>query len=143
MQPAGSVKLSLSGEIGDQIDSFNTQKGDRLSLSPGVELKLGHHVNLNLSHSFERLDVERGRLYQENLTEARFFYHFDVRKLIRLIIQYRRIDRDPSLFISPVPSEDRRLFLQFLASYKLNPRTVVFVGYSDTTAGEWVASTTS
>ena len=65
----------------------------------------------------------------------RVYRHFDVRTLIRLIAQYRRIDRDPSLFPTPVPPEDSRLFLQFLVSYKLNPRTVVFFGYSDNYKG--------
>ena len=135
MQPTGSMKWRLDGELGNGINSFNTQKGDVLAFSPGVELKVGKHINLNLSHAFQRLDIERGRLYQEDLTEARFFYHFDVRTLIRLIVQYRRIDRDPTLFPTPVPSEDNRLYLQLLGSYKLNPRTLVFVGYSDNYMG--------
>jgi hypothetical protein len=131
MQPSGSIKVRLGGEWGDGIDSFNTQKGDVLALSPGVELKVGKHINFNLGHSFKRVDIERGRLYQENLTEARLFFHFDVRTLIRLVVQYRGIDRDPSLFPTPVPAENNHLYLQLLGSYKVNPRTVVFVGYSD------------
>jgi hypothetical protein len=82
-------------------------------------------------HSFQRLDVEGGRLFRENLSDARIFYHFDVRKLVRLTVQYRSIDRDPALFSTPVEPMQRSLFLQFLASYKLNARTVVFIGYSD------------
>jgi hypothetical protein len=135
IQPTGSMKWRLDGEFGNDIDSFNTERGDVLAFSPGVELKIGQHINLNLSHAFQRLDVEQGRLYTENLTEARFFYHFDVRTLIRLIVQYRRIDRDPFLFPIPVPSEDSRLYLQLLGSYKVNPRTLVFVGYSDNHKG--------
>ncbi len=135
VQPAGSMKLGFEGDLGDDIDSFNTQKGELFNLRPRVELKLGRHVNLNLSHSFQRLDVEEGTLFRENLTEARVFYYFDVRKFVRLIVQYRGIVRDPALFPEPVEPEIHRLFLQFLASYKLNPRTVVFVGYSDNYLG--------
>jgi hypothetical protein len=135
IQPSGSLKVRLESEWGGDIDSFNTQKGDVLAFSPRVELKLGKHINLNLGHSFRRMDVERGRLYRENLTETRFYYHFNLRTLIRLIAQYRHIDRDPSLFPNPVPSVDSSLFLQLLGSYKVNPRTVVFVGYSDNHRG--------
>ena len=78
---------------------------------------------------------KRETLFRENLTEARVFYYFDVRKFVRLIVQYRGIVRDPALFPEPVEPEIHRLFLQFLASYKLNPRTVVFVGYSDNYLG--------
>jgi hypothetical protein len=34
-----------------------------------------------------------------------------------------------------VDPEYRRLFMQFLFSYKLNPRTVLFLGYSDNYLG--------
>jgi hypothetical protein len=135
MQPSGMVKLDLSGDFGDEIDSFNTQKGDLLNVSPGVELKLGKHINVNFNHSYQRLDVEDGRLFTENLSETRFFYYFNVRTLVRLILQYRTIDNDPNLFPTPVAPRSEDLFLQFLASYKLNPRTVVFVGYSDNYVG--------
>jgi hypothetical protein len=131
IQPTGSMKIRLDGEWGNRIDSFNTQKGDAVSFRPGIELKIGTHVNFLFSHAYQRLNIDRGRLYQENLTEARLFYHFDVRTLVRLIVQYRSIDRNPTLFPTPVPPHDSRLNLQFLASYKLNPRTVFLVGYSD------------
>jgi len=131
IQPSGTVKLRLSGVLGDEIDSFNTQKGDLLNLRPGMELKLGRHINLDLSHSFQRLDVDGGRLFEENLTEARLYYYHNVRTLVRLITQLRTIDRNPDLFPSSVEPELNRLFLQFLFSYKVNPRTVFFAGYSD------------
>jgi hypothetical protein len=131
IQPAGFLRVNLDSDIGEDIDSFNTQKGDLLNVRLGIELKPGRHVNLNLSHSYQRLDVDEGTLFRENLTEARAFYYFDVRKLIRLIVQYRSIDRNPALFPEPVEPELDRLFLQLLASYKLNARTVIFLGYSD------------
>jgi hypothetical protein len=135
IQPTGSMKIRLDGESGIRIDSFNTEKGDGLSFGPGIELKIGRHINLLFSHAYQRLDIGGGRLYRENLTEARLFYHFDVRTLVRLIAQYRSIDRDPTLFPTPVPAHDHRLNLQFLGSYKLNPRTVFLVGYSDNHRG--------
>jgi hypothetical protein len=135
MQPGGSIKLRFAGIMGDEIDSFNTQRGDLLNFRPGVELKLGRHINLDLSHSYQRLDVPGGRLFEENLSEARIYYFLNVRSLIRLIAQYRNVMSDPSLFPHPVEPESERFFLQALFSYKLNPRTVVFVGYSDSHTG--------
>ena len=130
-QPTGAFKLRLLGVAGDAVDTFNTQKGELLNLRPGVELKLGRHLNLNLSQSYQRLDVPGGRLFRENLSEARIVYHLNVRTFARLILQYRDVLRDPDLFPGSVEPESQQLFLQFLASYKLNPHTVVFVGYSD------------
>jgi hypothetical protein len=34
-----------------------------------------------------------------------------------------------------LPSEEKELLTQLLFSYKLNPRTVLFLGYSDISAG--------
>ncbi len=98
IQPAGSAKLKIDGLVGDEIDSFNTQKGDLINLRPGVELKLGRHINLNLSHSYQRLDVEGGTLFEENLSELRAYYYLNIQSLVRLIAQYRSIDNDPRAF---------------------------------------------
>ncbi len=35
----------------------------------------------------------------------------------------------------PVDTRTRNVFTQFLFSYKLNPRTVLFLGYSDNGTG--------
>ena len=135
MQPSGMMKLGLLGIFGDAIDTYNTRKGELLNLGPRVELKLGRHLNLNLAHSYQRLEVPGGRLFRENLSEVRLVYHLNVRTFARAILQYRDVERDPDLFEAPVSAESRRLFVQFLASYKLNPQTVVFLGYSDNHQG--------
>jgi hypothetical protein len=58
-------------------------------------------------------------------------YYFNVRAFVRAILQYTDIERDPALYTFPVEERTRRLFQQYLFSYKLNPQTVLFVGYSD------------
>jgi hypothetical protein len=54
---------------------------------------------------------------------------------VRGIFQYRGIDYTPENFSFPVPDRTEQLFTQLLFSYKVNPRTVVFVGYSDNYRG--------
>ena len=39
------------------------------------------------------------------------------------------------MYFFPVDSRSRRVFTQFLFSYKLNARTVFFLGYSDNSLG--------
>jgi len=41
----------------------------------------------------------------------------------------------PGMYSSPVPASSRDLFTQVLFSYKLNPQTVLFLGYSDNAFG--------
>ena len=77
-----------------------------------------------------------GRLYTANLTQLRAVYHFNVRTFVRAILQFTDISRNVDLYTSPVSASTRRLFSQYLFSYKLNPQTVLLVGYSDNSAGE-------
>ncbi len=62
-------------------------------------------------------------------------YNFNVRTFVRGIFQRLDVERDPDLYVSEVESEDETLFTQLLFSYKLNPRTVLFLGYSDNQRG--------
>jgi hypothetical protein len=58
-------------------------------------------------------------------------YHLTLRTFVRAILQYTDITRDPALYTATVAPGTRRLFAQYLFSYKLNPQTVFLVGYSD------------
>lgn len=54
---------------------------------------------------------------------------------MRAIVQYRRVDRTPSLYSVPVNVKDESVLTQLLFSYKVNPQTVWFVGYGDNYLG--------
>jgi hypothetical protein len=57
----------------------------------------------------------------------------------RAILQYTDITRDPALYrFQQQPSQSERLFPQLLFSYKINPQTVFFAGYSGTRLGSTV-----
>ena len=62
-------------------------------------------------------------------------YHLGLRTFVRAILQFTDITRDPALYLFSTPPETRRLFSQYLFSYKLNPQTVFLVGYSDNASG--------
>jgi hypothetical protein len=88
--------------------------------------------------------VDEGRIYSVHLPQLRLLYHFNVRTYVRAILQYQRLDRDLSRYlasIAPFLSErSESLFTQFLFSYKVNPQTVLFLGYSDNHLGGFPAS---
>jgi hypothetical protein len=58
-----------------------------------------------------------------------------VRTFVRVIVQYTDLDRNVELYLDPVSSKTKTLFTQFLFSYKINPQTVLFIGYSDNHPG--------
>jgi hypothetical protein len=136
VKPTGGLNLSLSSRYGDTIDYSNSRLASSLLINPGIELGLGKHFNMNLDHIFERLSLEGDSVYTANLFQARLVYNLNVRTFIRAIVQYTHISRDIDLYIFPVDPLTRKLFIQFLFSYKLNPQTVLFIGYSDNHLGE-------
>jgi hypothetical protein len=136
MQPSGAIKLELFALAGDSIDYANNQPADELLLVPGLEAKLGRHVNLRFDHTMQRLDVEGGKLFEANLSQARLIYNFNVRSFVRGIFQWRDIERNPDLYSFEVEPKTETLFTQLLFSYKLNARTVLFAGYSDNHLGQ-------
>jgi len=86
---------------------------------------------MSTGYDTQTLDVDDGELFSVSVAEFRGIWQFNVRTFVRLIVQHTGIDRDPSLYEDAVDRESRALFAQFLFSYKVNPRTVVFLGYSD------------
>jgi hypothetical protein len=135
IQPGAIGKFSLFADTGKTIDFSNNRPADLLLLVPAMELKLGRHVNARLEHVMQRLDVEGGRLSEAGLTQLRLVYNFSVRSFVRGVLQYQDVERNPALFDFPVPSSSEQLFSQLLFSYKLNPQTVFFLGYSDAHLG--------
>lgn len=131
IQPLGCLEVELEGRIGDQIDYANTRLGDVLRLNPEIEYKLGRHLSVALDHTWERLDLDVGRLYTANITQLHLVYQFTRRMFLRTITQYIDYRRHANLYIDEVDPEERHLFNQVLFSYKINPKTVLFVGYSD------------
>jgi hypothetical protein len=50
---------------------------------------------------------------------------------VRAILQHVDNRFNTDLYSDDRDPESQRLFTQFLFSYKVNPRTVLFIGYSD------------
>ena len=136
-QPTATVFVSLSAGAGDQIDFANVRQGDGLSFEPTLKLELGRHVRAELSHQLSRLDVDGGQLFEANLSQLRLIYQLNRRTFVRAILQRTDIERDLTLYDDPIDleAESENLFSQLLFSYKLNARTVLFLGTTDNQLG--------
>ena len=88
-----------------------------------------------LSHTFERLFLGGDTIYTANLSQAKLVWNFSVRAFVRVIVQYQDLEQNPAMYAFAVDTKTRNVFTQFLFSYKLNPRTVLFLGYSDNAMG--------
>jgi hypothetical protein len=63
-------------------------------------------------------------------------YQFNIEMLFRAIVQYADYDYHPERYTFEVPPEVKRFFSQLLFSYKVNPRTVLYLGYSGDHLGD-------
>ena len=138
IQPTAALYLSLIGEYGDGIDYTLARPGERLKLNPYIEFKPGRHINISFDHIYERLTIDEGRLYTANISQSWLVYQFNRRLFMRVVLQYVHNQYDAALYIPEGYSESiikvpvqGDLFSQILISYKINPQTVLFIGYSD------------
>ncbi|MCP4573071.1 MAG: carbohydrate binding family 9 domain-containing protein [bacterium] len=134
--PTGRTVFGLSVVLGETVDYAHTRPADRIRLVPSAELKLGRHLRAEMSHIFEKLDVDDGRLYTANVTEARLVYQINRRAFVRAILQRAIYDRNAAVYSANAGVDETSLLSQLLFSYKLNPRTVLFLGYADNYYGQ-------
>jgi len=136
MRPIADLEVELFAAYGDAIDYAEVRPGTSTLVEPELSYRLGRHLSLELAHSFSALDVDGGRLFEAYASEARVVYQLNRSALVRLILQRSDIRRSPELHTEPVEPRTRDLLAQLLLSYKVNPQTVVFLGYSDGRAGD-------
>jgi hypothetical protein len=135
MKPVSGLRFNIHVLAGDAIDYTNARQAVGLNLLPFIEFSLGRHININLQHAFQRLSLEGDEIFTAHLSQVKFIYNFNVRTFVRVIVQYLDVARNPGLYLFPIPDKTQTVFTQFLFSYKLNPQTVLFIGYSDNYLG--------
>jgi hypothetical protein len=134
-QPLAELGIGLSGGFGDRIDYASARLGRRFNLTPSLTYRLGRRTILNLRHAYEKMDVAGQTLYTANISQGTIIYHFSAKLFLRAILQYVNYAKNPSNYAFPIEPETKQFFGQYLLSYKLNPRTVVFLGYSNNSLG--------
>jgi hypothetical protein len=136
IRPSGDFSAELFLRGGEIIDFANARQSEFVRVAPKVELNLGPRFSGAAEHLYEELWIDDGTFLQANLSQATLRYFLSVRTFFRAIVQYQQIDRNLARYEVPgFAAEEEDLFTQLLFSYKLNPQTVLFAGYSDTRLG--------
>ena len=133
--PSRTFYLSCFADIRHDIDYANTRPGKYFYIAPSMNCNIGKHLLASISYSYSHMNIEQGRLFRTHLAQCKLLYHFSNRAFLRSIIQYEDIFQDPALYKYVVDQKEQKFFMQFLFSYKINPRTVLFLGYSDNYEG--------
>lgn len=129
--PVAALDINVRIRIEDEVDFANTRLGRSKEFGPSISYLFGRHLEVNFNHTLQQFDVDGGRLFTANLTDLRTTYQFNARSFLRLTVQYRDTERDQDLYSNPVNEQRKQLTTQLLYSYKLNPATRFFIGYSD------------
>jgi len=133
-KPNGDSQVWLNLEGGGKVDYANTRPGDFFNIDIGGWYRIGKHFYIEPKYTRERMEVDEGWLYATSIGQLETSWQFNPRCFVRAIFQHVDNQFNPGLYSDGRGPEYQRLFAQFLFSYKLNPRTVLFVGYSDNSA---------
>ncbi|MBL4910089.1 MAG: carbohydrate binding family 9 domain-containing protein [Alteromonadaceae bacterium] len=131
-QPSNRIFVNVIARLGDKIDFGNNRLGTITELSPGFSINLTNHLEVGINQTYSKLDSEGKNVYIANLTDVRISYQFDVQSYLKLSMVYSDVNRNPNNNPNTFYGKrDRSLSTQLIYSYKVNPQTVFFLGYSD------------
>lgn len=116
--------------VGDSADLANNRLGDQTYFEHELELNIGTQFRFEIEMARSRLAVNDQSLFDAHLYDIRGTYQFDTRQFVRLVMAYTDINRNQSNYTFDVDANSRSVGVQILYSYKLNPLTKFFVGYS-------------
>jgi hypothetical protein len=107
---------------------------DQRRIQPQIDWNATRHLLVRVRYTNDRLSAKDGpTIFHANLTDLRLTWQFNVRSFVRLTLQKQDVRRNVDLYsiAATTDSRTRTLASQLLYSYKLNPQTVLFAGYSD------------
>ena len=130
--PTRGVYLSMLGTYGDKIDYSNNQLGKATRIEPFVIWNITQKLLLRLKGVSSKLDTPDGdMIFDATVLDARLTWQFSLRSFLRLTVQNTDVKRNQAEYIEEIDEQSQDLGLQLLYSYKINPQTVFFLGYSD------------
>jgi len=132
IQPRGGLVLEVLTEIGEQIDYENTRLGDRKLLQPSINWNASRNLLVSMDGIFASLDTQDGeKIFDATVVDARVTWQFNVRSFLRVTVQHSETSRNQAVYVDEVDANSKDVGRQLLYSYKINPQTVFFLGYSD------------
>lgn len=136
LKPFATVEVGNFFRVGKQIDYANSQLGDVVDIEPHLSWDVNDHIKATMNYNYSQLEVDSERIYTANQTDIRLEYLFDMRSMLKFVVQYTDIKRNPDLYTYDDPEDrpdrqSRYFSTQLIYSYKINPQTLFFIGYSD------------
>jgi hypothetical protein len=132
IRPVGALSLRVLGVIGDKVDYSNDRLGKTFRIEPSIDWNLSRKLFLRLKGVYAELETQEGeQIFNALVADTRLTWQFSLRSFLRLTAQMTDVERNQALYFEEVDSRSRDIGRELLYSYKLNPQTVFFLGYSD------------
>ena len=130
--PVGGLEVALEYGDGERIDYANGRLGKNRVIEPRISWNATRNLLLRLNgvHS-EMTTLDGVPVFDATLADIRATWQFNVRSFLRFTMQYQDIERNLDVYVDPEFEREKDIGRQLLYSYKLNPQTVFFLGYSD------------
>lgn len=123
--PIADLGVEFSYTWGDDIDFTTSRAADVKTFVAEFDYQLSRSTNAELEFIRETLDTALGQAYEVSLANFRLAYQLDEKSFIRLTLQSRNTELLNS-------NNDLELLAnQLIYSYKVNPFTLLYLGYSD------------
>lgn len=135
-KPSSNLWLGNFIKVGENIDYANQQLADSFNLEPRFSWNVNKHLKARLTYRYRTLSRKGGgRLHTAKLADFRLTYNFSIRSFLRLSMVHFDIERNLNNYREDIrgdyDSTNKSLATQLLYSYKINPQTLFFLGYSD------------
>lgn len=131
-QPRGGLVIGTWSRFGDQVDFSNTRLGDERRIEFWTRWNINRNWLLRYDGTFVTLDTKEGpNIFDAAVHDVRLTWHFSVRSFLRVTTQWQDVKRNQDVYVDTVDARERDVGRQLLYSYKINPQTVFFLGYSD------------
>jgi len=130
-RPSAFYSFHFSGHLGQAIDYANNRLGRKRGIGGAFTLHPDKHANLSFEIEQEKFFESDTYLYKADILQGNFVYNFSTRFFVRTIVQYTNIQRNLDLYIEDYyEPTNRYVYSQFLINYKINPRTLCYLGFS-------------
>jgi hypothetical protein len=134
LTPRSGLTLEFYAQTADQIDYANTRNGKQLYIQPAVIWNVNRNLLMRVQGVLASLETEEGeKIFDASVFDVRLTWQFNIRSFLRLTVQHSATSRNLSVYNEPddYDAESRNVGRQLLYSYKINPQTVFYLGYSD------------
>lgn len=120
-------------KLGENIDYGNQRLANTFVWEPNISWNINTHLKSRFSYTYSEMEYDDKNVFTANLVDFRLTYQFSIKSFLRLTTVFTDVERNLANYNEPDDwnKSFNALSAQLLYSYKVNPQTLFFVGYSE------------